>query len=108
MAESHNNINVLQRSPVFASLAEGNSPPVNFTVNVHNYDKGYYWVTVSILSGPLLSRQYPTLSERKGKDLPKSKRVLERMSSVPLVFCNLDGALFAILLILGARRNYGR
>ena len=102
MGGSHNDINVLQRSPVFTRLAEGNSPSVNFTVNGHTTTKDTIWVTVSILGGPLLSRQYPTLSERRGK------RVLGRMSSVSLVFCNLDGASFGILLIPGARRNCGR
>jgi hypothetical protein len=42
MLDSHNDINVLQRSPVFDGIANGTTPPVNFVVNGNLYNMGYY------------------------------------------------------------------
>ncbi|XP_021317734.1 uncharacterized protein LOC110435946 [Sorghum bicolor] len=42
MLGSHNDINVLHRSPLFDNLAEGRAPAVNFSVNGHDYNMGYY------------------------------------------------------------------
>jgi hypothetical protein len=42
MPGSLNDINVLDRSPIFAALAEGRTAPVNYTINGHEYTMGYY------------------------------------------------------------------
>lgn len=39
---SLNDINIVDRSPVFNALLEGHIPDVNFTVNGHDYNKPYY------------------------------------------------------------------
>lgn len=38
----HDDINVLDRSPLFTDLAEGQAPPANYSINGHDYIMEYY------------------------------------------------------------------
>ncbi|XP_059635651.1 uncharacterized protein LOC132277826 [Cornus florida] len=42
MAGSHNDLNVLDHSPVFKSMINGSMPPVNYVVNGHRHTMRYY------------------------------------------------------------------
>jgi hypothetical protein len=42
MSDSHNDINVLKRSLMFARLVEGQDPHVNYKINGNDYSMSYY------------------------------------------------------------------
>jgi hypothetical protein len=42
MPGSRNDINILHRSSLFARLADGGAPKVNYTINNNEYTMGYY------------------------------------------------------------------
>jgi hypothetical protein len=46
MPGSHNDINILLRSLIFARLAEGQGPQVSYKINGHDYSMDYYLANV--------------------------------------------------------------
>ncbi|XP_051219056.1 uncharacterized protein [Lolium perenne] len=89
MAGSHNDINVLQFLDVFQKLVEGNAPSVQFEINGHQYDKGYYlaggiyprWSTfVKTILNPVPRRKktwFAQLQEAAIKDVERVFGVLQ-------------------------------
>jgi Plant transposon protein len=44
LSGSLNDINVLDQSPIFHEALEGRTPKLNYTINGHNYNLGYYLI----------------------------------------------------------------
>jgi hypothetical protein len=85
---SHNDINVLRRSPLFDRLVKGEAPYVTYTVNGHNYDMGYYladgiyppWSTfVKTIKAPanLKDKNFAAAQESQRKDVERAFGVLQ-------------------------------
>ena len=85
---SLNDINVLDRSPVFTLLANGNAPPVNYIINGHQYRMGYYladdiypnWSTfVKTIPCPqgLKKKHFAKAQESARKDVERTFGVLQ-------------------------------
>jgi len=79
MPGSLNDINILDRSPIFAALAEGRTAPVNYTINGHEYTMGYYLADEIYLNWSTFVKTIPRPLGAKRKYLQVSKSLQERM-----------------------------
>ena len=79
---------MLHRSPLFANLAEGRAPEVNYTINGHDYTMGYYlddgiypsWATlVKSISQPMENKNkyFAKAQEAAMKDVERAFGVLQ-------------------------------
>ena len=98
MASSHNDLNVLQRSPVFQRLCEGHAPGCNYSINGREYDRGYYlgdgiypdWSTfVKTIRDPVgeASNSFAKKQEVVRKDVEKAFSVLQARFVVVRYLC---------------------
>ena len=88
MPGSNNDINVLDRSPLFSSLVQGKSPACQYLVNGREYNQGYYladgiyptWaVFVKTISQPMTQKHklFAKAQESARKDIERAFGVLQ-------------------------------
>ncbi|XP_021865395.2 uncharacterized protein [Spinacia oleracea] len=101
---SCNDINVLQRSPVFDDIIKNRAPQVQFTVNGNTYKKGYYladgiypkWSTfVDVITAPQTDKQrlFTERQESARKDVERAFGVLQARFAIirkPALAWNVD------------------
>ncbi|XP_056695806.1 uncharacterized protein [Spinacia oleracea] len=101
---SCNDINVLQRSPVFDDIINNRAPQVQFTVNGNTYKKGYYltdgiypkWSTfVDTITAPQTYKQrlFTKRQESARKDVERAFGVLQARFAIirkPALAWNVD------------------
>jgi len=105
MPESLNDINVLDRSPIFAALAEGRTAPVNYTINGYEYTMGYYLAYEIYPNWLTFVKTIPRPLGAKRNILQASKSLQERMWSGYLGCSNLVLQLYVDLFDTGMKKR---
>ncbi|XP_010695446.1 uncharacterized protein LOC104908075 [Beta vulgaris subsp. vulgaris] len=88
-----NDINVLESSPIFNDVFEGHAPPINFVINGHQYDMGYYLTDgiypqratfIPTISLPLNEKEsiFAQKQESKRKDVERAFGVLQALFAI--------------------------
>ena len=106
MPGSHNDINVLHRSPLFANLAEERAPEVNYTINGHDYTMGYYLADGIYRSWATLVKSISLPMGNKRKYFAKAQKAVRKDVERAFGFCNLGSPLFEEQLVYGTRRHF--
>lgn len=108
---SCNDLNVLYRSPVFDEILNGRAPPVNFVVNGHEYNMGYYltdgiyppWAAfISSIPLPQTRKQklFAEHQEAARKDVERAFGVLQsRFSIIRYASLALDQAVLSNIML---------
>jgi hypothetical protein len=78
MLGSHNDINVLQRSPIFARLAEDQCPQVNYKINDNDYSMGYYLAYEIYSSWATFMKKIPEPRGNKKKYFAKAQEACRK------------------------------
>nr|XP_023889809.1 uncharacterized protein LOC112001877 [Quercus suber] len=75
---SNNDINVLERSPVFSELAQGRAPPVNYSINGNNYNMRYYLADGIYPRWATFVKTIPAPQEEKKKLFAKAQEAYRK------------------------------
>ena len=100
-----NDLNILDRSPVFDDVINGIAPQVNYYVNGKEYHLAYYLADGIYPNGQLLFNLSGYLKLKCRQSLLQPKKQFVKMLSVPSESCKQDLPVSKILLSYGIKKK---